>query len=66
MLAARLSGNSSYDNPRPGRSGVASFHYFPHPPRRPITLPTSRAARLGAQPLPRILRLSVGGVRNPV
>ena len=53
MLAARLSGNSSYDNPRPGRSGVASFHYFPHPPRRPIALPTSRAARPGAQQLPR-------------
>jgi len=46
MLAARLPGNSNYDNPRPGRSGVALSQYFPYPPRGPITSPTSRAARL--------------------
>ena len=52
MLAARLSGNSSYDNPRPGRSGVASFRYFPHPPRRPITLPTSGGSARSATAAP--------------
>jgi len=37
MLAARLPGDSGYDNPRAGVPGVALFGAGPYSPRRPMT-----------------------------
>jgi len=59
MLVARLSGNSNYDNPRPGRSGVASCRYFPYPARRPIA---ARLAGSAARASPARLRQRVTAV----